>query len=117
MRSQVVEGSVCFSPEGVPKGSQLPDGSYQISATGPMYRAAANVTMRIYDDAGTLLQTAPINLGSSRHTSFMLPTNYSVTANKRRMAEFVVPPGTKISAIGLRAKNDGTLTTTPVVTK
>jgi Raf kinase inhibitor-like YbhB/YbcL family protein len=32
-------------PEGVPKGSQLPDGSYQISATGPMYRgpgASAN---------------------------------------------------------------------------
>jgi Raf kinase inhibitor-like YbhB/YbcL family protein len=31
--------------EGAPKGSQLPDGSYQISATGPMYRgpgAAAN---------------------------------------------------------------------------
>ncbi len=27
-------------PEGVPKGSQLPDGSYQISATGPMYRPA-----------------------------------------------------------------------------
>ena len=25
-------------PEGVPKGSQLPDGSYQISATGNMYR-------------------------------------------------------------------------------
>ena len=25
-------------PEGVPKGSRLPDGSYQISATGPMYR-------------------------------------------------------------------------------
>jgi len=24
--------------EGMPKGSQLPDGSYQISATGPMYR-------------------------------------------------------------------------------
>src|SRR5499425_2366443 len=32
-------------PEGVPKGSQLADGSYQISATGSMYRgpgAAAN---------------------------------------------------------------------------
>jgi Raf kinase inhibitor-like YbhB/YbcL family protein len=32
-------------PEGVPKGSQLRDGSYQISATGPVYRgpgAAAN---------------------------------------------------------------------------
>jgi Raf kinase inhibitor-like YbhB/YbcL family protein len=25
-------------PEGVPKRSQMPDGSYQISATGPMYR-------------------------------------------------------------------------------
>jgi len=25
-------------PEGVPKGPQLPDGSYQISATGPVYR-------------------------------------------------------------------------------
>jgi Raf kinase inhibitor-like YbhB/YbcL family protein len=25
-------------PEGVPKGSQLSDGSYQISATGPVYR-------------------------------------------------------------------------------
>jgi Raf kinase inhibitor-like YbhB/YbcL family protein len=25
-------------PEGVPKGSQLADGSYQISVTGPMYR-------------------------------------------------------------------------------
>lgn len=25
-------------PQGVPKGAQLPDGSYQISATGPMYR-------------------------------------------------------------------------------
>lgn len=25
-------------PEGVPKGSRLADGSYQISATGPMYR-------------------------------------------------------------------------------
>lgn len=25
-------------PQGVPKGLELPDGSYQISATGPMYR-------------------------------------------------------------------------------
>jgi len=25
-------------PEGVPKGSQRPDGSYQVSATGPVYR-------------------------------------------------------------------------------
>ncbi len=31
-------GTLTGLPEGVPKGSQLPDGSYQISATGPMYR-------------------------------------------------------------------------------
>jgi hypothetical protein len=79
--------------------------------------AAANVTARIYDDAGTLLQTASINLGSRAHTSFLLPTNYTVTTNKRGMVEFVVPPGAKISVVGLRAKSDGTLTTIPVLTK
>jgi len=79
--------------------------------------AAANVTARVYDDAGTLLQTSSINLGSRGHTSFMLPDNYSVTENKRGMVEFVVSQGAKISAIGLRAKNDGTLTTIPVLTK
>jgi Raf kinase inhibitor-like YbhB/YbcL family protein len=38
-------------PEAVPKGSQLPDGSFQISATGPMYRgpgAAANGPLHHY---------------------------------------------------------------------
>jgi Raf kinase inhibitor-like YbhB/YbcL family protein len=38
-------------PEGVAKGSQRPDGSYQISATGPMYRgpgAPANGPMHHY---------------------------------------------------------------------
>jgi hypothetical protein len=80
----------------------------------------ANITTRIYDDAGALLQTAPINLGGQAHTSFMLndPTlGFPVTNNKRGMVEFVVPQGGKISAIGLRAKNDGTLTTIPVLTK
>lgn len=33
-----IPASVTGFPEGVPKGSQMPDGSYQISATGPMYR-------------------------------------------------------------------------------
>jgi Raf kinase inhibitor-like YbhB/YbcL family protein len=40
-----IPASATGLPEGVPKGSQRPDGSYQISATGPMYRgpgAAAN---------------------------------------------------------------------------
>jgi len=33
-----IPASATSLPEGVPKGSQRPDGSYQISATGPMYR-------------------------------------------------------------------------------
>jgi Raf kinase inhibitor-like YbhB/YbcL family protein len=33
-----IPASATGLPEGVPKGSQLPDGSYQISATGPVYR-------------------------------------------------------------------------------
>jgi len=33
-----IPASATGLPEGVPKGSQLPDESYQISATGPMYR-------------------------------------------------------------------------------
>jgi Raf kinase inhibitor-like YbhB/YbcL family protein len=33
-----IPSSVTGLPEGVPKGSQMPEGSYQISATGPMYR-------------------------------------------------------------------------------
>ena len=33
-----IPASTTSFPEGVPKGSQRPDGSFQISATGPMYR-------------------------------------------------------------------------------
>jgi Raf kinase inhibitor-like YbhB/YbcL family protein len=33
-----IPATITGFPEGVPKGSQMADGSYQISATGPMYR-------------------------------------------------------------------------------
>jgi Raf kinase inhibitor-like YbhB/YbcL family protein len=33
-----IPASATGLPEGVPKGSKMPDGSYQISATGPVYR-------------------------------------------------------------------------------
>jgi Raf kinase inhibitor-like YbhB/YbcL family protein len=33
-----IPGTATGLPEGVPHGSPLPDGSYQISASGPMYR-------------------------------------------------------------------------------
>ena len=46
-----IPASVTGFPEGVPKGSEMPDGSYQISATGPMYRgpgAPANGPLHHY---------------------------------------------------------------------
>jgi Raf kinase inhibitor-like YbhB/YbcL family protein len=46
-----IPASATGLPEGVPKGSQRPDGSFQVSATGPMYRgpgAAATGPMHHY---------------------------------------------------------------------
>ena len=46
-----IPASATGLPEGVAKGSQLPDGSYQISATGPVYRgpgAPANGPLHHY---------------------------------------------------------------------
>ena len=79
--------------------------------------SSGTIAARIYDDSGKLLQTASVNLVGHGHTSFLLPDNYPLTANKRGMVEFVVPVGGKINAVGLRAKTDGTLTTIPILTK
>src|SRR5262245_17364510 len=46
-----IPASATGLPEGVPRGSQLADGSYQISVTGPVYRgpgAAANGPLHHY---------------------------------------------------------------------
>jgi Raf kinase inhibitor-like YbhB/YbcL family protein len=46
-----IPGTATGLPEGVPRGAQLADGSYQISATGPVYRgpgAAANGPLHHY---------------------------------------------------------------------
>jgi len=79
--------------------------------------AAANIMVNIYDDVGTLLQTTNLSLPAKGHTSFMLPDQYSQTANIRGMVEFVVPQGGGISAIGVRATPSGTLTTIPMLTR
>lgn len=81
--------------------------------------SAANITVTLRDDTGAPLPSMPINLPPRAHTSFMLPDPawFPAAANKRGMAEFVVPQGVLISVIGLRAKSDGTLTTIPVLTK
>ena len=79
--------------------------------------SAANVGVRSFDEAGALLQGGSFSLPGRGHTSFLLPDAYAVTAHKRGMIEFVVPSDGKISAIGVRATSDGTLTTIPVLTR
>jgi len=46
-----------------------------------------------------------------------VPVTSPLPQPKRGMVEFVVPSGGKISAVDLRAKADGTLTTIPALTK
>jgi hypothetical protein len=48
---------------------------------------------------------------------FMQPDKHAVTVSKRGIVEFNVPSGSGVSVIGLRAKADRTLMTTPVLTK
>ena len=77
----------------------------------------AGVNVVIRNDAGTLLQSAVINLPASGQTSFLLPDQYPLAAGKRGTIEFITPPGGRISVIGLCAGTAGNLTTIPVLAK
>ncbi|MEQ1947893.1 MAG: S8 family serine peptidase [Bryobacteraceae bacterium] len=77
----------------------------------------ATLTARIYDETGLLLSSSPVTLAALGHSSFLLPSNYPTAVGRRGMVEFVIPPASQISAVGLRAKADGTLTTIPVLSK
>lgn len=75
----------------------------------------AVVPVLIRDDKGAALGSATISLATRGHTSFLLPDKYKVTNGKRGTVEFGTPSGGQISVVGLRAGNDGTLTTIPVL--
>ncbi len=77
-----------------------------------------NITATFRDDTGAPSGIpATITLPARGHIQFMLPDRYQAAKGKRGMVEFAAPQGQGISVIGLRAKSDGTLTTTPVFTK
>ena len=78
---------------------------------------AVNVPVILRDDTGVILGTVAIHLAALGHTSFMLADNYAAVAGKRGSVEFDTPAGAQISAIGIRAKPAGTLTTIPVLVK
>jgi hypothetical protein len=54
---------------------------------------AADITVNLRDDAGTLLQSTVLSLPGRGHTSFLLPDKYPSAANKRGTVEFVTPAG------------------------
>jgi hypothetical protein len=81
--------------------------------------SAASITANIYGDQGNLLQVATINLAGRTQELFMLPDaskGYPITAGKRGMVQFVVPPSGPIAVIGIRTSG-ATLTTVPILTK
>jgi hypothetical protein len=78
---------------------------------------AAGVFVVLKDDTGANLGTTTINLPADGHTSFLLTPTYAATAGKRGTVEFDTPSGGAISALGLRATPNATLTTIPVLKK
>jgi len=79
--------------------------------------AAANVTLLIRDDAGSLLQSTTIALAAQGHTSFDLVTRYGLTAQRRGTLEFQTPAGGQISVLGLRFPPGPAFSTIPALAK
>ena len=78
---------------------------------------AANVTLLIRDDAGSLLQSTTIALAAQGHTSFDLVTRYGLTAQRRGTLEFQTPSGGQISVLGLRFPPGPAFSTIPALAK
>ena len=79
----------------------------------------AVIPVVIRDDTGTVISTvgsSSISLGGNGHNSFVLSTQFPVTANIRGTIEFDTPPGGQISVLGLRfTPPNNALTTIPAM--
>lgn len=73
-----------------------------------------NIGIVIRDDTGAVLLTDFIALPAQGHTSFVLATNYPVTAQRRGTVEFDTPPNGQISVLGLRFNPTGAFSSIPV---
>jgi hypothetical protein len=77
---------------------------------------AGNVGVVIRDDSGKQIGTGSIPMSADGHTSFVLPTQYPVTANIRGTIEFDTPAGGQISVLGMRFTSpNNALTTIPAL--
>ena len=78
--------------------------------------SAGNVGVIIRDDTGAQLTTASLAVSANGHSSFVLSTQYPMTANKRGTVEFDTPPGGQISVLGIRfTPPNNALTTIPAL--
>ena len=82
----------------------------------------AKIPVVIRDDTGTVISppgaSTFLSLAGNGHTSFVLSTQYPVTANIRGTVEFDTPAGGQISVLGIRTTPMGTantLTTIPAL--
>ena len=80
----------------------------------------AKIPVVIRDDTGKVIGPtgAVISLAGNGHTSFVLSTQYTATANLRGTIEFDTPAGGQISVLGIRTTPLGasnTLTTIPAL--
>ncbi|HSR07852.1 MAG TPA: BACON domain-containing protein, partial [Bryobacteraceae bacterium] len=79
---------------------------------------AGNVGVVIRDDTGAQIGSGTVSMAANSHTSFVLSSQYPVTANKRGTIEFDRPAGGQISVLGIRTKplgSSNTLTTIPAL--
>ncbi|HSR09484.1 MAG TPA: hypothetical protein VLM42_20285, partial [Bryobacteraceae bacterium] len=81
---------------------------------------AATIPVVIHDDTGALIGPpgATLTLDAKGHTSFVLSTQYPMTANLRGTIEFDTPSGGQISVLGIRTTplgSSNTLTTVPAL--
>lgn len=85
-----------------------------VSSVSPQ---AINVPVVIRDDSGAQIGTGTIPLAANGHSAFVLAAQFPVTEGKRGILEFITPPGSQISALGLRTPPARTFTTLPTLTR
>ncbi|HEX3879185.1 MAG TPA: hypothetical protein VHW24_19510, partial [Bryobacteraceae bacterium] len=73
----------------------------------------ANVTATVWDDAGNQTLIQNFTIAGSGHTSFALPAQIPITANKRGIVQFQSSGG--LAGLGLRFSPFGTFTSVPAM--
>jgi len=76
---------------------------------------SANITATIWDDSGNQLGMQTISVAGSGHTSFVLPTQISLTAGNGGIVQFQSAATGGIAGLGLRFSPYGTFTSVPAI--